>query len=276
MRLDVFLSGKYNITRSLAQKYINLNYVYINNKMANKNNITIKERDIIHLKIPEINIEILWENENFLIAFKPDNMSCARFFNTPKEEKVLNEEIAKHYSLAKGIKPNEYGLPHRLDKETSGLIILVKNDKYFEQILNLFYTQSIYKEYLAFYEKPNKNIKLKFSTFVCKFGYRHFSLFNHRCFCNRIKKKPMNLFLEEKKDKVYVNYSIQDTMAAKASTVLIKRKKYYYCYPITGKRHQIRVFLNSLNKSIVGDKLYGNKIHDKMMLFATGLAIPLH
>jgi 23S rRNA pseudouridine1911/1915/1917 synthase len=169
IRLDKFISIQFNISREQAIKYIKNNHIYINrilinkpNKLINYNNMSKENIEIIsNEKKNKITIEYIEENDNFLIVNKPYGLSVARCENTPKNEEVLNEIIKEKYSLSYGIRPEEYGIVHRIDKTTEGLMIIARNDQYYDLLLNLFQKQKVKKIYLAIVEMKKKHIKLE-------------------------------------------------------------------------------------------------------------------
>ena len=127
MRLDLFISRKFKISRSFSINLIKNNRILVNNLVENSPKKNVLTEDKINIISINNSIKILFESEDFLIIHKPYNLSVCRSNTTPKIEQVLNEEILKKYSLAMNTKkPHEFGLVNRLDKETEGIMIIAK------------------------------------------------------------------------------------------------------------------------------------------------------
>ena len=131
------------------------------------------------------------------------------------------------------------GIVHRLDKETSGILIVVKNQKAFEYFKNLFQTRKIQKIYLAWVWGKLKNKTGKIEDFVGK-----------------SRKNPTKQAVSYNSEKL-INpkealtfYKILKNLADKS---LLELK------PKTGRKHQLRLHLHSLGHPIIGDKKYFNK-----------------
>lgn len=274
MRLDQIISSKYKITRSLAGKYISNSQIKVNGTLISSKKYQINQHDKIEFikKIPKI--KILYEDNNFAIVYKPENMSVCRTFNTPKIESVLNEELKKIMPLSNAQKEHEFGLPHRLDKQTEGLIIISKTDDFYDFISLCFQKFLVKKQYFAFHQNINFNF-LDIEPFVCEHNYINFSKFEKGCLCNLNGEKTIIKY-DESKEKI-IPYSQQTVLPKEMITEFEFFDNYSKCYPITGVRHQIRFSLSQLNKGIHGDSLYSSgHIEDKLLLFSTFISFPVY
>lgn len=272
MRLDVFLMRKYKISRSLAANLVRNNYVKINNNSILEPDFFIKPTDKIVIIKKSENITILSENEHYLVVKKPENMSVCRSLQTPKIENVLNELLRQkyHYTLSAAEKPEEFGLVHRLDKETSGLMLISKTEFGYKNFKQLFRDHKIIKIYKAFnghYEKPQEN----FINFICPHGRINYNLLGkNECFCevfdsfknNNIISNTWQIFdfeLENNRSITFLQ-QVQDLE--------------FNCLLFTGRTHQIRILFEKFLTPIYGDKIYGNNLNpdDNLGLFSIHLA----
>jgi len=296
MRLDLYLSEQKKISRSLAGNKISKGKITINGLINKNKDYNVKEEDVIQEIYEEIPFKILYENDFYLIIFKPENYSVCRTFNTPKQEKVLNEEVQKIRTLSKAQKDHEFGLPHRLDKQTSGLMILTKTDYGYEKIISYFQNKQIRKKYIAFYELNNSfTINFEnFKTFVCDHGVRNFTfLEDNFCLCefyNNSKEncndyKNLTIFHEEQKAKVVLKENLKnenlknENLTNENSEVFMRtfvkqESGFFSCIPITGIRHQIRFSMKNLGYPIAGDSLYGGISNSSLLLYSVFLGIP--
>lgn len=240
-RIDVFLSKITSLSRNKISKFIEFNQILKNNLIVKKPNLKVFENDVIEIielknekeKPNELNIKIIYENENFLAINKPPFISV--------HDTILND---KKYNLTDWIKDNNfwndkendpfenrYGLVHRLDKGTSGIVLIAKNLKYLNILKDLFKKRLIEKEYIAFVIgkiENEKNIKTKIIR-------------------NPLKPTEMTVSLNQGKDSETNYKKIED----KKDFSIIS------CFPKTGRMHQIRVHLKSIGIFIIGDDVYG-------------------
>jgi len=130
------------------------------------------------------------------------------------------------------------GIVHRLDKDTSGVILVARNQKYFGYLKNLFQTRQIKKIYLALVSgklEPKQGIIEKPISF--KTGSVKRTVW---------KGKDAKPAITEYKVKKYFNFDRQDYSLVEA-------------FPKTGRTHQIRIHFSSIGHPIIGDQLYGSK-----------------
>ena len=241
-RLDKYLKRQFsNLTQSFIEKNLRKKNILVNDKTT-KSNFIVKKNDLIKIKnynentyqrfvikktekkvnkILKKNFEnsILYENENFLVIDKWFGIATQGGTN-------INISID---TIIKSISPN-YNLVHRLDKETTGLLIIAKNLKYTKIFGDLFKTQKLKKIYLALCAgKP------------------------------RMKESFVDLLINSKdKTKKIKTNTFYKLISNNQKNSLIQFE------PKTGKKHQLRLVAKNLGCPIVGDLKYNlNKSKQK-------------
>lgn len=183
------------------------------------------------------NFIIVYEDNNILVLNKPAGISVHK--THPQDpNKTLIDFVLEKYPEIKlvGESPLRPGLVHRLDKETSGLIIIAKNQKTFEYFKNLFQTRKIKKTYLALAHGHLKNKKGRIALPLGKIGARQTTrLLGKKTLKERSAVTDYEVVRE------FPGYSLLEV------------------YPQTGRTHQIRIHLKSIGHPLVCDKIYGDK-----------------
>ncbi|AOG60654.1 ribosomal large subunit pseudouridylate synthase D [Spiroplasma helicoides] len=243
-RIDKFLTDyfkeEYDFSRSFIQKMISENLVLVNQNNINSNynlltndiiDITLKEPEELENKPQDIDFEIVYEDSDMLVVNKPNNLVVHPAAGNPDNTLVngLLFKVKDLSSIGGVLRP---GIVHRLDKKTTGLMLVAKNDKTHKNLTNMLSENKIHKEYLALVQgiiEPNKG------TIDAPIG-RH-----------RNDRKKM---------------TVTDINSKKAVTHFEVLKRFekntlIRCIIDTGRTHQIRVHMNFIKHPVVGDNLYG-------------------
>ena len=151
IRIDKYLSNNTELSRTLISKMIDNGYILVNGKKT-KNNYKVKENDIINIDDSfqeEINIEpeemkldIVYEDNDIMIINKPSGM-VVHPGNGNYKGTLVNGLMYYTKSLSDVNGEIRPGIVHRIDKDTSGLIIVAKNNKTHEILGNYFKNKSI-------------------------------------------------------------------------------------------------------------------------------------
>ena len=156
-RIDTYVSEKAKISRTLSQKLIDDGMVTVNDEIP-KQSSKVNEGDIVHVRIPmpkdsdikeeEIPLDILFEDEHIVVINKKRGMVV---HPAPgHQEGTLVNALMYHIDDLSGVGGVERpGIVHRLDKNTSGVMVIAKSDKAHQRLTSMFQLRNIEKEYLA-------------------------------------------------------------------------------------------------------------------------------
>lgn len=247
-RLDVFLAKKLNQSRNQVTLLIEKDCVQVNDKIQDKNSFKLKNGDIISiasLKLydeikpqfeVDFDIDVLYEDEDLLVLNKPSNL-VVHGANSVKNATLVDWLIEKKYTLSNLGGEIRAGLVHRLDKDTSGAILIAKNNFTHQRLSEQLADKSMGRIYLALIDLPLKEDKIIVEKFLM------------RSPSNAIKKIAI-----DKENKFSKNAKSAFINIVKTENLTLMAAKLF-----TGRTHQIRAHLASLNRHILGDSLYGYK-----------------
>ena len=253
VRLDIYLSTKFDttISRSLWQKYIKAGYVSVNNKVATTPKFEVDETDEIALNLPEkeqadVDLPILYEDDDVIVVNKPSGL-LTHAKGGLSDEPTVAEIIRPKTSFATDT--DRPGIVHRLDRDTSGLLIIAKNPESAAHLQRQFAERTAKKTYIAITDgKP----KLNAAKINLPIG--------------RNPSAPSAFRIDPNGKPAQTTYHV---LAKNDTQSLVKLK------PTTGRTHQLRVHLAHLNAPILGDRVYGKSSDCRMMLHAQKLEITL-
>ncbi len=241
VRLDTYISNNTDYSRTKISKLIKEQKVFVNNKPT-PSNYKVKQKDIIEFALPEeekiditpekMDLNIVYEDDYLAIINKQSGLvvhpAVGNYSHT------LVNGLMYHFSQISNKKSIRPGIVHRLDKDTSGLMVVAKNDKVHEQLSEMIKEKKIERKYLVLVWGVVKHDK---GTIDAPIG---------RDFNNRQK------------------YTVTDINSKESIThfKVIKRYKevtLLECKLETGRTHQIRVHMEYINHPIVNDPLYGRR-----------------
>ena len=267
-RADTFLAAELNVARNQALNLIKSGLVSVNGKPLNKPSAKLNLGDVLRIKFErsetnaakfeaEFEVPIIYEDEDLLVLNKPANL-VVHPAPSVKKPTLVDWLGAKGFLLSNLSGQSRAGIVHRLDKGTSGAIVVAKNNAAHAALSKQLSDKSMGRIYLALTDLPLKQN----CTVERAIG---------RNPANRLKKAIVSDGRAAKSAFANLLFSEFDgpVQSKNAGANLIAAKLF------TGRTHQIRVHLASLNRHILGDALYGFKSEKdkigRVMLHAYGL-----
>jgi 23S rRNA pseudouridine1911/1915/1917 synthase len=249
-RLDVFLSNKItNLTRSYIKKIINKNQVKLNKIINTSPSTKIKTNDIVivnvvkketHSLVPnKIKLDIVYEDKDLLIINKPKGMvvhpGAGNYENT-----LVNALIYKYKNSLSSINGSSRpGIVHRIDKDTSGLLVVAKNNLSHSNLGKQFSDHTIKRKYQCLAWGVIRPLNGRIETLI-----------------SRNKKNRQLMTVSDISGKrAITNYKTVKVFNIKD----VPKLSLIECELETGRTHQIRVHLKYKGTSLLGDKQYGKK-----------------
>lgn len=252
-RLDTYLYEHYKeISRSRWQKYIKDSRVSINGKTITTPSYEIDDKAIIDIKLPEEKkfekekLDILYLDDNVIVINKPAGI-LTHAKGTESDEFTVADFFKRYSTYA--LDTNRAGIVHRLDRDTSGVIIGARNNETANLLKKQFAKRLTKKTYIAITTSIPKLEKARIDLPIA-----------------RNPKKPATFKVSSNGKVAITDYKVLKTNENYALIELM---------PKTGRTHQLRVHLNYINCPILGDKIYGTKKADRMYLHAEKLEITI-
>lgn len=232
-----------------------------------------------HLRLPFNQIFVIYEDSDILVIEKPCGVSVME----EREEgpkinscKLTVLEWVKNKLGKQSLYDNKNdefeqrsGIVHRIDKETSGVLVIAKNKKSFDYLKGIFKFRRVFKQYQALVYGL-----IKETDFEVYAPLGRGKVFSTSYNVDPEGREALTIF------KVISRYQPYTLMSNKSGKVLKVATTYLNAFPKTGRTHQIRVHLKSLGHPIVNDHKYASKellersykVFDRMMLHAKSIS----
>jgi 23S rRNA pseudouridine1911/1915/1917 synthase len=240
-RLDIFLSKEIGQTRSQIAQLIKKDCVFVDDKKVTRPGVKLKIDQNIKVEFPypkkekaldvDFDVEILYEDDDVLVINKPSGITV---HPAPSVKDVTLVDWLKYKGISLSTISGEerHGIVHRLDKGTSGTMVIAKNNEAHQFLSQQLQDKSMGRYYLAIVNPP---LKETLTTIEKNIG---------RSSHNRLKMACVDSGKYAKTEFSALALSNDETTQLLA------------CKLFTGRTHQIRVHLESLNRHIIGDHIY--------------------
>ena len=244
LRLDQYIAGRcMDLSRSYIQKLIKESRVTINKNIHTKTKTAVQESDIVNVSLPDpkeleikpqdIPLDILYEDNDVLVVNKPKGM-VVHPAPGHYEDTLVNAVLYHCRDNLSGIngvlRP---GIVHRIDKDTTGALIVCKNDKAHQKIADQLRAHTITRSYRA----------IVYNNFSEDEGMINAPIGRHPT--NRKKR----MVTEKNSKEAITHYKVLDHLNHKFN--------YIECRLETGRTHQIRVHMSHIGHPLLGDEVYG-------------------
>lgn len=266
-RLDVFLAERAGLTRSRAEKLIRDGLAQVDEKRVEKPGLTLKAGQAVELTVPEVKpstveaqdipLEIVYQDDDLAVVYKPSGMVVHPAAGNP-DGTMVNALLKRLDNLSGVGGEMRPGIVHRIDKDTSGLLVVAKDDETHRALSEKMSRHDILREYHAV---VYGNLKEDSGFVEASIG-------------------------RDKNDRKKMAVTDQNAKYAYTEWRVLERFgnfTYIACRLKTGRTHQIRVHMASIGHPLAGDPVYGPRscitelhgqcLHAKMLGFehpATG------
>jgi len=240
-RLDVFISEKANISRSNAKNIIEKNDVLVNGVKRTKSGFDLKAGDVVEFKIPEpeilevkaenIPLDIVYQDDYIAVINKPKGMVVHQASSYKKNDTLVNALLYNLTSLSGINGVIRPGIVHRIDKDTSGLLVVAKNDEAHKSLASQIEKKTARRIYFA----------------LCDGNFKEDNGVIDKAIA-RSKKDRKKMAVDDTGRRAVTRYNV------------IERFGIYTLVRFeleTGRTHQIRVHSSYMHHPIVGDDIYG-------------------
>lgn len=242
-RIDKFLAQKLDKSRSLVQKLIKDELVLVNGVVV-KTNYSVAdgdEIDVIQLDVVDntniipqpMDLDIVYEDDDLLVINKPSGL-VVHPAPGHYQDTLVNGLLAYSNKLSDINGDFRPGIVHRIDKDTSGLLVVCKNNETHEELANQLSDKTLFRQYLAI---VHGEIEEDEGEIIAPIG-------------------------RDPRDRVKMAVVAKNSKEAQTNFKVLERYDHYTlvsCNLLTGRTHQIRVHFDFINYPLVGDPLYGIK-----------------
>lgn len=261
-RLDQFLSNQTGLTRSAVQKQILHNRVKVNDNPAKKSGQALRLEDKISmpltglphpkLKPSALKLEIIFEDEKMMVINKPAGI-VVHPDTTGHQDNTIANAVLKYLKVPEKTRADRApafdelrpGIVHRLDKDTSGALVIAKTPESLHKLSRLFQNRKVHKTYLALVKGCPKTDKGRISAPIKR--------------ASRIRQQ---MAIHDQGKNAVTHFEVLES--------------YGWCSLLqvnieTGRTHQIRLHLASISHPVLGDATYGDKDANARALKELGL-----
>ena len=242
-RIDAYLAKKEDISREHVQRIIKEENILVNGKktkpaykVQKNDKISLEEEQPkeIELKAQEIPIEIIYQDDDIIVVNKPKGMVVHPGNGNP-DGTLVNSLMAICKDSLSGIGGEiRPGIVHRLDKDTSGVLVVAKNDKAHINLSNQIKNREVEKTYIALVRGI---VKENEATINMPIG--------------RNKNDRKKMAVEKDGKEAITNFKVLERYPKDNCTLLEVKIE-------TGRTHQIRVHLSHIGYPVIGDEVYSN------------------
>ena len=251
-RLDMTLAERYpDISRSTWQKHIKAGHVSVNGTVRESPKFDVTEADSIELSIPDAtdfsghDLPIVYLDDNVIVINKP--VGVLTHSKGALNDEFTVAEFFRRYTTV-GLDTNRPGIVHRLDRDTSGIMIGARNPETVTLLQKQFADRKTKKTYMAVVAGQLKQTEAKIDLPI-----------------GRNPNAPSTFRVDSKGKAAITRYQV---LATNDKLSLVELR------PETGRTHQLRVHMQYLGTPILGDRVYG-KSADRLYLHAAKLEVTI-
>lgn len=244
--VDILSFLKQNTTFSVKQlkQFLKFKNIYVNQNIVTNVHFCLKNGDIIELieMKTDSNLSILYEDKDLIIVDKPTNLLTIA--SSKEKEQTLYYMVSNY--IKKNHKQGKIFVVHRLDKDTSGIVIFAKNEKVKQMLQDNW--NDVHRYYMAIVHGKIEKQQDTLKTYLIEDKYLNVKVSTKG-------KLAITEYIVEKSNQKYSLLNIQI---------------------YTGRKHQIRFQLQEIHHPIVGDKKYGMDDHQKRLYLHANKLIFVH
>lgn len=245
-RLDVYVSSVTDLSRSKVAKMIKEEYILLDEEPAKANSKVFEGDEVIVMVMPvelqplepvQMDLDIIYEDNDVIVINKPKGLVVHPGAGT--SEPTLVSGLLYHTNqLSQSEDPVRPGIVHRLDKDTSGLLVVAKNDQAHQHLAGQLAKRTMKRTYVTLVHGRFEHLKAKIDAPI-----------------GRDEKNRQKMTVTEKNSKHAITHvTLLETF---------KEMSYLKCQLETGRTHQIRVHLQFIGYPVVGDPVYSYKKTDE-------------